>query len=281
MPSRNNRLGLLVLVAFAGVSFPGCNEVEQPAVAFSPGTEAGANAPLTVVLPADWTYAPGEQGSERIQKFVFSGPGKAYPYLWVQVEKCSPSEVVERRTKAADVSSRSFLSGGDLTTDYYDSGRKLRWSRIKDQFGNANVTATIYDKQITTLKFFDERSHLDEFEPTIAAIVDNIQLHDPEENVVAANEPVELPSGISAKVFADAAEPAGFPYLLLIFTIVVVGVLARIEYAMREKRNAAQVAEVVRKQQLRKEQEAATKRSQNSAAAAYIRDMPHTNRRNT
>lgn len=271
------RLLLAAIICACGLT--GCGKKGEPAVAFSIGRAAGENSPMTVVLPAGWSYAASEQGSERLQKYVFSGKGAAYPYLWVLVEKCDASKLQERRTKAAKYSSRAFLSGGELSTEYYDSARGVQWNRNKDEFGNGSVTALRFDKYATTLKFFDNRAHLDEFEPVIVSAIDSMQLHDLEEHVAASIEPVPLPSSVSPDVFHVAAQPAGFPWLLMLFTIAVVGALVRAEHVIRHRRYAEQVAEVEQKIGDRKRQEAALKKSQDAATAAYLRKAPDPQRR--
>lgn len=268
------------MLALSCFSLAGCSKVEErPAVAFSPGRAAGESAPLTIVLPAGWTYAAGEQESARVQKYVFTGSSKAFPYLWVVVEPCTTEELAARRKKAAERESRKFLSGGDLSTDYYDSSRKLQWNRVKDEFGNGSVTAVVYDKHQVMLKFADDRAHLDEFEPVILAVVDNMQIHELEEKVAASNEVVELPSDVSPEVFHRATAPKRFPYLILIATVTVVAILARVEYVIRQKRYAEQIAEAERRIGDRKQQEAALRKAQNAAAAQYLRDIPKSHRR--
>jgi len=215
-------------------------------VAYSLGRAPGERAALTITLPPGWSIAPREQASARVQKHVFTASNAAFPYLWVELEQCDARTLEARLEIAGNLSRRAFLSGGELGESYFDRGRGLIWSRTKDEFGNASVSAEIFKQGITRLKFFDNRAHLFDLQPEIIAVVDNLRMHDLEDNVIASNEPVPLPDGVSPGLFAAAR--GGFPYLLMIATIVAVGVLVYFERKLLHKRYQEQIEEA--KQQI-------------------------------
>ncbi len=154
---------------------------------------------------------------------------------------------------------------------YYDSGRQALWTREKDNHGTGSVTVTLFHQHVTIFRFFDKRTHLSELEPQILAIVDNVRVHASNENVPASAEPVGIPAGVDASAFRRVSVSNGFPYLLCLATVVVIGTLATIEFRIRRKRHLANIAEIEQTKEARQKRERARELREHRDAAAYLK----------
>jgi len=140
---------------------------------------------------------------------------------------------------------------------------------------------TLFETHVATFRFFDRRADLADLEPKIIAIVDNLRLHTSEEDLLASTEAVDIPDGVDTAAFRRNSITGGFPYLLCLTTIAVIGGLAIVERRIRRKRYEAQIAEVEKAQAERKARTVKRESRENSAAAEYLQaaaKRPHLRR---
>jgi hypothetical protein len=240
-------------------------------IAFACGRASGEPALMTIVLPSGWMYEAQDQASSRVQKFVFTNARGPFPYLWAMVEQCDAERLNSLELQAAKHPRCDLLSGGTTGETYFDADRRLLWNRSKDEQGNGGVSVTLFDKHHATLKFFDQRSHLAEFEAIIAAVVDNLHLHDSVDNVLASHQAVPLPEDVDAGAFLRTGGAARFPYLLCFATLFVVSSLAAIEFRIRRARQQALIAEIENAQAEREARQSAQEEREGKAAEPYLR----------